>query len=184
MMQGDPGNLLKLLQQHMIWYPLMELRDIYKLIYQGVLGAEHLLSSPEEFIHHLRSELQYLQPDQNQAILEPVRSDQMLFRLNLCAYKSRQVSIDPLFHPLIETAHLNTGSKTDLLEVWSAFGKLYEQGHIGEFKTSAIFGFSKWLEEMGFPAVHHSEIYRREYQPAYRLISSKYIPELGLMDAG
>ncbi len=48
-MLDDRDGLLWLLKQHLDWYPQMELRDVYKLLYQGVMGAEHLISSPEEF---------------------------------------------------------------------------------------------------------------------------------------
>jgi hypothetical protein len=32
--------------------------------------------------------------------------------------------------------------------------------------------------------VHHSDTYRREYQPAYRLIAAGFISALELKDAG
>ena len=37
-MLDSPENLVELLKQHLSWYPLMEPRDIYKLLYQGVRG--------------------------------------------------------------------------------------------------------------------------------------------------
>jgi hypothetical protein len=183
MMQDDPDSLLKLIQQHLSWYPLMEPRDIYKLLYQGVMGSEHLLTSSVEYIWHLRSEFERLQPDRNQRLLEPVRPDGTLFRLNLHAFKSRQMKIDLLFSSLIETARVNTGSKNEVEAVWAGFTRWCLHGQVGRFEIKRIYQFSLWLFRMEFPAVHHSEIYRREYQPAYRLISNKYIHMLGLADA-
>jgi hypothetical protein len=40
----DPESLLKLIQQHLSWYPLMQPRDVYKLLYQGVMGSEHMIN--------------------------------------------------------------------------------------------------------------------------------------------
>lgn len=182
-MQDNPGSLLKLIQQHLSWYPLMEPRDIYKLLFQGVMGSEHMIPTRQEFIRRMYSEFERLQPDQHQRVLEPVRSDQLLFRLNLRAYKSQPVSIDQLFTALLESARLISGCTTELQTVWGVFVQLCEQGHISKFNISTIQRFTHWLEQMKFPAVHHSEIYRREYQPAYRLISAKFIPDLGLADA-
>lgn len=183
-MQADPEGLFNLLQQHLSWYPLMEPRDIYKLLYQGVMGSEHLVNSPEEFTRRLRFEFEPLLADPNQRMLELLRPDQSLFRLNLRAYKTRQVGVDLLTPALLETSQLIAGSKTELLLVWAEFEQLCEQGHFGNFKIYNIHQFHKWLAQMDFPAVHHSNIYRREYQPSYRLISAKFIPGLGLTNAG
>jgi len=183
MMQDDPDSLFMLLQKHLSWYPLMELRDIYKLLYQGVMGSEHLLTSSVEYIWHLRSEFDRLQPDRNQRLLEPVRPDQTLFRLNLRAFKTRQMKIDLLFPSLIETARVINGSGNEVEAVWAAFTHWYLHEHAGKFEIKEIYQFSLWLFNMKFPAVHHSKIYRREYQPAYRLISAKFIRELGFANA-
>jgi hypothetical protein len=183
MMQDDPESLLKLLTQHLTWYPLMELRDIYKLLYQGVLGSEHLLNSPEEYTRYLRHEYEHLQPHQHQRLLEPVRSDGVMFRLNLRPYKSKQKNIDQLATYLFETAQLIFGTKAALSEVWAVFTRLCQQGQIGHFDPDLISQFSQWLEEKEYPCVHHSKIYRREYQPAYRLISDKFISLLDVADA-
>ena len=182
-MQDDPGSLLNLLLQHLSWYPLMEPRDVYKLLYQGVMGSEHLLTSSVEYIWNLRSEFERLQPDINQRLLEPVRPDETLFRLNLRAFKTRQMKIDKLFSPLIETTRVPNGSRNEVEAVWAGFTQWCLQGHVCRFEIKKIYQFSLWLFEMEFPAVHHSEIYRREYQPAYRLISNEFIRMLGLADA-
>ena len=31
---------------------------------------------------------------------------------------------------------------------------------------------------MGYPAIHHSNIFRENYKPAFRVISNRYIPFL------
>jgi uridine kinase len=34
---------------------------------------------------------------------------------------------------------------------------------------------------MGYPAIHHSNIFRENYKPSYRVISNRYIPFLNLL---
>lgn len=172
-----------LLKQHLNWYPLMELHDIYKLLYQGAMGSEHLISSPEEFAQRLRSEFDHLRPDPMERIFEPVRPNQTLLRLNLRAYKSRQTWIDPLISPLLETARSFTGDLAELRATWNGFIQSCELGQIQNYKINEIHTFTAWLEKLDFPAVHHSEIYCREYQPAYLLISDRFVHQLGLDDA-
>jgi hypothetical protein len=178
--QPDPSDLLTLFELHLSWYPLMELRDVYKLLYQGVMGAEHLIPSREEYTRYLEAEFEPLLPDQTERLLEPVRPDGVLYRLNLRPYKARQEGLDRLIPYLLDTAHKIAGSITDLQATWVGFIILCKGGQITQFSTDLVFKFGDWLGEMAFPAVHHSKIYSRAYRPAYRLLAAKFIPELGI----
>ena len=184
MMPDKPESLLELLKLHLGWYPLMEPRDVYKLLYQGVMGSEHLLASQLEFIRYLRSEFEPLKTDPGQILFEPIRTDGKLFRVNLRSYKSRWLGLDSLFSPLIETAQLITGTQGELRMVWQDFIQLCTNGQFVNFKLDTLQQFSCWLEQIEFSAVHHSEVYEHNYQPAYRLISARFIPALGLTNAG
>jgi hypothetical protein len=179
MMQANPIEWQTLLRMHLSWYPLMELRDIYKLLYQGMMGAEHLMPSRQEYTRYLEAEFKLLQPDSTDRLLEPLRPDGALFRLNLRPFKSRQLGLEPLISYLLETAQVVTGTRDELLAVWEEFTHLCLAGKIQQYNPAAIEQFSHWLEQVDYPAVHHSEVYSREYQPAYRLIAAQFIPELG-----
>jgi hypothetical protein len=184
MMQLDQPGLLQLLRQHLGWYPQMQLEDVYKLIYQAVLGSEHLVSSAEQFSHYLELEFQHLQPDPHQQLFEPLRTDGSLLRLNLRPYKSRHLNSSALIHPFLMTAKLASGTRAELEATWQAFSQLCHPGKLAVFDTTGLHQFTQLLEQQGYPALHHSETYRRLYQPAYRLISASLIPQLELADAG
>jgi hypothetical protein len=165
------------------WYPRMELRDVYKLIYQGVMGSEHLIDSEQGFYQYLLSELESVSADPTERLFEAIRPDEALFRINLRPYKSHHLSPDQLFPFLIETARLFKGSKSELRHRWEAFTQLRDGKQVVNFELSALQLFTQRLEEMDYPAMHHSETYAQAYQPAYRLIAARYIPDLGLPDA-
>lgn len=184
MTQLDALGLLELLCQHLAWYPQMQLEDTYKLIYQAVLGSEHLVSSVEEFSRYLQLEYQSLQPDPHQQLFEPLRPDGSLFRLNLRPYKSRQLGFSRLIHPLLGTPKLLSGSQAELIATWQAFSQLCQQGYLAVFDVGAVGQFTQLLEQQSFPAMHHSTTYRRLYQPAYQLIAASLIPDLELAGAG
>lgn len=169
--------------QHLDWYPLMQLRDAYKLLYQASMGSEHMVPTQQEFTRRLALEVEHLLPDPHQRLLEPVRDDQSLFRLNLRAYKSHRLDLGLLVPWLLETAKLAGGTKSELLQAWTAFILLCERGELVAFQVTEVHKFARWLEREDFPTVHHSEIYCREYQPAYRLISAEFISNLGLPHA-
>ncbi len=182
-MEVDASDLLKLLQRHLGWYPRMELGDVYKLLYQGVMGPEHMVATRQEFTRRLEAEFERLTPNFELRLLVPVRADQALFRLNLRPFKSRLDRTEMLISLVLQTSKLISGSKAELVETWKVFARLCERGEMDAFQTEAVQKYGHWLEQEDFPAVHHSEAYRREYQPAYRLISAQYLPELGLTDA-
>jgi hypothetical protein len=183
MMQDDPDGLLMLLEQHLSWYPFMELRDIYKLLYQGVMGSEHLINSREEFAQYLASEYASLQPDPSERLLEPIRVDGALFRLNLRPYKAHPLETNQLISSLVKTSQLIKGTRNELLMVWEEFMQLCQHSQINNFDPAALQHFNMRLKELDYPAMHHSEAYEQAYQPAYRLISASFIHRLGLTDA-
>jgi hypothetical protein len=47
-------------------------------------------------------------------------------------------------------------------------------GEINVSLTELDAALSRW-QSLGYPAVHHSEIYRQCYNPAYRVIFSRYV---------
>ena len=55
-------ELLETLDTHLARYPLMALQDMYKLLYQGILGPEHLIAEPEAFTARLLAELDAVTP--------------------------------------------------------------------------------------------------------------------------
>ncbi len=181
MMQDDA--LLKLLERHIGWYPLMELRDFYKLLYQGVMGSEHLQTSAEEYTQNLYSEFEQLKPDPFLRLLESVRPDRALYRLNLGSYKAQNSNIDRVTPFLVESARIVTGTRDELKAVWENFVELCLHGQICNFDAIVISQFSQRLETVNYPAMHHSEIYRIAYKPAYRLLAAKYASGLVLTDS-
>ncbi|PWB51592.1 MAG: hypothetical protein C3F13_14250 [Anaerolineales bacterium] len=182
MTQVDTLGILEILDQHLGWYPLMELQDAYKLIYQAVLGPEHLIGSPEEFSRYLELEYASLQADAAQHLFEPIRADGSLFRLNLRAYKARELGLAGLVTPLMMTAQFIQGTQSELRLTWGSFTQLCLQGYVRHFEPEEVELLDWQLIEQDFPALHHSEAYRRLYQPAYRLVSAGLIPSLGMPD--
>ena len=148
------------------------------------MGSEHLLSSVEEYTRYLQAEFTQLQPEASQRLLEPVRPDKALFRLNLSPYKAHHSNIDQLTPSLVESARVVAGTQAELRVVWAVFVELCLHGRICGFDAMVISQFSQRLESVNYPAIHHSEVYRQAYKPAYRLIAAKYVTALGMNDAG
>jgi hypothetical protein len=178
------SDLCHLLEQHLTWYPLMQVEDIYKLIYQGAMGSGHSITSSQEFIHQLNTEYASLQPAPDERPLETVRPDHTLLRLNLRPYKANHLDTKHLIPLLIETSRQFTASAAELVQDWNTFIHYCEQNKGFPFKVQYIRQFTHWLEKEDYPAIHHSPVYRHNYQPSYRLIGIQFVTELGLTHAG
>ncbi len=157
----------------------MQVQDVYKLIYQGTLGPEHMVATRQEFTRSLEAEFSDIEPGPGH-LLEPIRADQVLYRLNLRPYKLLQQGISALVGPLLMTSKHYVGDKTRLMESWADFIEICSQEKLDMFTTDTVEQFNHWLEKEDYPAVHHSEAYRQAYRPAYRLILAQYITELNI----
>lgn len=176
--------MLEIILQHLKWYPLMRPCDVYKLIFQGVMGSEHLISSAEGFTKYLAEEFDPLLPDPSGRLLEPLRPDRTLLRINLRPYKALKKPVNLLIPALLETASSVKGDLDELRAAWMDFVQACEQGRVPGINATELHEFTTWLEGLGFPALHHSEAYSSAYQPAYRLIAAQNLHQLGMDNAG
>ncbi|MBC8448640.1 MAG: hypothetical protein H8D78_12910 [Chloroflexi bacterium] len=170
--------LVRLIDEHLARHPAMEPRDVYKLLYQGVLGPQHLIASPEEFTERLRAEYETVPPWAAEPLWEPVRPDRTLGRLNLRPFKVRGGDVEELIAACLETAQQAWGTPEELQVAWAAFVELCRAGRWGVFLLPEVLAFSAWLEEHGYPIVHHSACYREADKPAYRLVGRESLSYL------
>lgn len=164
---------IPLIEQHLQKRPGMALQDVYKLLYQGVLGPEHIIETAESFKARLRSEWEHLPAGPEDELLESIRPDQTLARINLRAYRAAGGSLEQLAEACLDTAGSSFQAIGDLQEIWRSLSRYFLENHLYGFSNQEIQSFSRWLDENNFPPVHHSEIYRQMYRPAYRLIQPR-----------
>jgi hypothetical protein len=167
--------LAQLIEDHLHRYPAMEARDVYKLLYQGVMGLEHLVASPEEFAARLRTEYEAVSPSDVEALWEAVRPDDALGRLNLRPFRLQQGNVESLIAACLRTAQQVWGTPQDLQGAWATFVTLCQSGQWEAFPLPEVLAFSARLEERAYPAVHHSARYRLAHKPAYRLVGREFL---------
>ncbi len=88
----------------------MAARDVYKLLFQGIRGAEHIMPTPEIFETRLREELRALQPELNEPLTEMIRPDRQLSRVNLRAYLATSQDINWLVEVCSENRRAKVGN--------------------------------------------------------------------------
>jgi hypothetical protein len=167
-------TLAWLIDQHCQRYPALEPRDVYKLLYQGLRGPEHLIASPADFAARLGAEYQSVDPDETALLWETVRSDGELGRVHLGPFKARSDDLIGLTQACLTTARHPWGTIDDARAAWGAFVAGCQTGRWA-FPLPQVLELTRWLEEHGYPPVHHSEVYRGAYHPAYRLVGRAWM---------
>ena len=161
-----------LVREHLARRPAMALRDVYKLLYQGVKGPEHIISSPEAFTERLQIEWDSLDPADDDPLWESVHPGGELLRLNLRPFKAARGDLEALTAACLETGRRAWGTQTELQLAWGQWTATCRQKLWSGPVPEDVATFTCWLQANGFPAVHHSEGYRNLYRPAYRLVAA------------
>lgn len=172
------ASLARLIEEHITRHPALEPHDVYKLLYQGVLGPEHLIASPDDFAAQLRAEYEAVSPDKAEPLWEPIRPDGALVRLNLRPFKARGGDVERLITACLQTAKRPWETPERLREAWATFVELCQTGTWETFPLLEVLATSAWLEEQGYPPVHHSVGYKTASRPAYRLVCSEFLSYL------
>ena len=160
----------KLILQHCKMYPQLQIQDLFKFLYQSSFGCEHMVSSHKEAVESIKHEYR-IQNSDPQVVIDPL--DGGYSRVHL-SYLSRGLSADTLAGLFCLSAKKEAEGKSALIHKLDIVEKLINEKNIpfeiNEFTAEK----NKWISD-GYPALHHSDIYRKTYHPAYRVIANDYI---------
>lgn len=160
-------------------HPSVMPQDIVKMCYQAAFGAEHLLidiKAAEEYFNAEFSSVLIKEKENTADLYESISFD--FCRVNLAAWKMLGIPKEWLFEMFKITARQKNADTADQNNIFSGFIKVAEEtATSGEFP----FGYDDWqsfiedYEKKGVRPIHHSEHYRNNECPSYRIISSNFI---------
>ncbi len=146
-------------------YPMMQIQDLYKFVYQGVMGSGHAVSSVAAAEKWLGDELLSMGECQaGEEVVERLSSD--ILRVNLRPFAASGGDTGVLLDAFIRTGREYSGNADDLIRVWKIAADVQNL-----FSLSEMDSYFSRQEEAGFPAVHHSQVYLEFYRPAYRVVA-------------
>ena len=156
-------------------YPKLQIQDLFKYLYQSSFGCEHMVSSPEAVEDYIREEAKRCK-DTDGELVEML--DGGYCRVHLACIKEGlgASTLAKLF--CLSAEHVEDG-KERFEEKLSVLSEMMEEGVL-PFEREAITEALRIWREAGYPACHHSEAFRNEYAPAYRLIKKEYAKFLPL----
>lgn len=153
----------------------MQLLDIYKLLHQAALGNSHLTDSPQRALQRLRVELSAMGDGPAEPVWEPLSPDGRLVRVHLRTYHAAGFDVEVLATACARSPETCPPAPEKLVRFCGCLGDLAEEG-ILPFSRQDVTECMDELAEAGYPAVHHSRIFRDTYRPAYRVVDVELLP--------
>jgi hypothetical protein len=162
-------TLETILRDQFVRYPSMQLQDVYKLIYQAALGAEHTIADLEGTRQWLERELAEMGEGPDEPVMESISDDGPMVRVHLRPYVAQGGDPEALLGAFVRTANEYRGRVQTLKNNWSIVAGL------GYHSVVEMEAFTQSVQARDYPAVHHSTEYKRLYRPAYRVVWQKFI---------
>jgi len=82
----------------------MRIEDAYKLIYQGALGIEHLLTDTTAAINYLQKEWSEIPGKEDEPLYEIISPDSQWVRLNLKPYKAAGGNTEEVWRAMLRSS--------------------------------------------------------------------------------
>ncbi len=177
-------TLDEVLDRHFRRYPLLQARDIYKLVHQGVFGPGHIIENEQQARRALAGEFEDIARRccfQEVERSEPLDPGGELVRVNLESLRNVADAVERLLPVLVETARKVRGTpelmgrRLDEALAWCV-RELPEQ-------SGVLARMAEPPPEGGYPVLHHSRVYRTAYRPAYRVVGRRLWEEIDPGDA-
>lgn len=158
--------MLELINNHLNKYPLMEARDLIKLLYQNEFGGGHMIVSSEASFKRLQEESEQL----DEYVLEVEEVGNGLVRVYFGNLDDLSlITLNQLF---VYSANHTKGSIVSFCEKLEALKQACLEGKVN-FDHDVLNQAIDEYEQLNYPPISHSKQYRDNYQPHYRIIKKE-----------
>lgn len=173
----NSGRTREALITHYQQYPQLQIQDVFKYIHQSSFGCEHMVSSLEAATEYIREESRGI--CKSDVLID--RLDGNYSRVHL-AYLEQGLTPDTLGRLFFASAKNEPDGK-EKPEYKLSVAKELVHEKLLPFPQDEFDEAVKAWQDKGYPALHHSDIFRSAYSPAYRVISNRFVPFLPLFAA-
>lgn len=151
-------------------FPKSEGQDYYKLLFQSVYGAEHMIQNFNDCFEMLEKEMSQIEPDIHCALYNDISFTFPLVRVNLSRCKAEKIDHHTISKAFFEGAKKDIKIDTIEFETYLNFAAHALIKHPFNLNEKNLEVIIRKIKELGFPAVHHSDTYKKSYEPHYRVI--------------
>lgn len=163
-------ELKQIILHHIKKYPKQELQDILKMLFQNEFGPKHIAQNEIECFKSLSKEFQSIQYDETEELFEDIGYNAL--RLNLRAIP-KDTDLNYINKIILKSADDFCGTNEKLVVKFGLLVVMAENNEI-PFCIERVREETNAFAKNGFKPVSHSDIYKENYHPTYRVISKKY----------
>lgn len=163
------------LRAHCARYPELALQDIFKALYQSAFGCEHLIADPSAAADYIRAEAAR-SGDRISELVELLGGDYCRVHLGILQDGLSAETFARLF--ALSARHEECG-REKLEAMLTALQTMADAGELPFSAQETAEAVERWRKD-GFPPLHHSEIFRQNYAPAYRVLRRDFARALPL----
>lgn len=161
------------LLEHWHSYQKLQIQDIFKTLYQSTFGCGHLIADSSAAAENIRKEAANC-VDLGEPFVEPLDGDYC--RVHLACLR-HGVTAETLARLFTLSAEMPTGKKEDLEQRLAVLLEMTASGELPFDPEQTEREIAAW-REAGFPPLHHSEVFRKAYSPAYRVVLKRFGAQL------
>ncbi len=165
-----------ILLDHFKKYPLLDIQDIFKFLYQSTFGCEHMVTSETEAEKRICDEFKNVTNNCEDHI-EELDGDYCRGSLSLLSDGITPKTLAKLF---CLSSKKESALASELEIKIECARALIIEGALPLDLEAFDRELSKW-KACGYPSIHHSDRFKKAYSPSYRVISKEYIPFLPLL---
>ena len=163
-------NTKELIIEHCLKYPKLQITDVFKYLHQSSFGCEHLAPSEKNVANYIKDEYSALNGTYSDTV---ERLDGAYSRVFLSCLDDG-VTPETLGKLFCRSARHEPNGEKELLGKITAVRELIDEGRLPFSREEFVKALDNWSKK-GYPAVHHSDVFRSEYSPSYRVISNEYV---------
>lgn len=176
MNRTDTQKTREALLGHYHAYPGLQIQDIFKFLFHSAMGCEHLVTDERAALAYIQKEFATLPPDLPMQA-EPLDGDYSRVPLALLRAGLSAQTLARLF---CLSAKAEPEGKALLQQKLQVALELTAQGLLPFDSKELAEQIAAWAKP-GYPAIHHSEQFRAQYRPSYRVIANRYAAILPLL---
>ena len=170
-------ELLHVIREHFRKYPMMQITDLLKLIYQNEFGPEHMIVDEEKSMEMIYRELETLPQDAfSGEAVEDIGNG--LCRVYLSAIKQELFCAADINRIFVLSANNTKGSRTGFEKKAALLLQFCNEGLLS-FSLPDLKVALEELAASNYAPIRHSQTYRDFYAPAYRVVRSALVQEIG-----
>ena len=172
---SDSSELREVLLSHQQRYPMLQIQDLVKLVFQNEFAGGHMIADPKSSLERLREECQaladYRCDEEPSDVFVSIGNG--LCRLQLAAIVGTGVQLTTINEFFVNTARSRRGELAGFEQKLQVLRACCQTGQLPH-SAADLEAFLSAYRAQGYPPLSHSAVYRDHYRPAYRVVDSAY----------